>query len=355
LIQFGDIGDVVLTFPAVRALKEHFWGARIVVAVREKARELMEDLPWADGVISVSKTKRGLWKELAYEKQFFSRLRAFHFDLAVDMRTGSRGAILAFLSGAPLRMAFYAQDGKLWRNRVFNRLVSLQGRPGQHISEYYLSLVRAYGVQTDRVWPELPVPLDKQRRAEGLFQELGISSQAPVVAVQPFSLWKYKEWRPERYAALIDWVDSEYGLPVVVIGSPDERERAEALVRACGQKAYNLAGKTSLGVLAAVFKRSAFFIGGDSAGMHIAAAVGTPTVNILGPSAAWAWAPRGEGHRVIQKDWPCVPCSQKGCEGTGVSRCLEELTVEEVMSVVRAQADKIGTPREVRKSSGLEK
>ena len=82
------------------------------------------------------------------------------------------------------------------------------------------------------------------------------------------------------------------------------------------------------------------FIGVDSAGVHIAAAVGLPTVCIFGPSSYVDWAPRGRQHRVVYKNLPCVPCKNKGCQGSGISRCLEELTVEAVKTVVKNQMDR---------------
>jgi heptosyltransferase-3 len=93
--------------------------------------------------------------------------------------------------------------------------------------------------------------------------------------------------------------------------------------------------------LAAVFKVCKLFIGVDSAGVHIAAAVGIPTVSIFGPSSASDWAPRGKHHYVVNKALPCVPCTDKGCQDSEFSRCLEELTLKEVKTVIKSKADEI--------------
>ena len=337
LIQLGDIGDVVLSFPSIRALRENFPRSNVIVAVREKARELIEDCPWATEVISVNKDQRRLAQEIAYQKNFFIALRKFHFDLAIDLRTDTRGAVLAFLSGARQRIGFYARDKKLWRNRLFTHLAFLEGQPGQHIGEYYLSLLVAYNLKTENIYPELHVPVEKQQNGRALFRKEKIPLDRPVIAVQPFSLWPYKEWGLEKYIQLINWIGSEYKLPVIITGSPDERERADEMIRMCGKNVYNIVGKTSIGVFAAVLKACVLFIGGDSAGMHISSAVGTPTVSIFGPASSIAWAPRGKQHFVVHKKLSCVPCDQKGCQGNGISHCLEELTVDELMPVVKRQ------------------
>ena len=107
LIQLGDIGDVVLSLPCIKTLHDNVPKGKVIMAVREKARELVEDCQWTTDVISVDKKKRTLVGTIAYQTLFLKKLRKFHFDLAVDMRTGTRGAVLALLSGARQRIGFH--------------------------------------------------------------------------------------------------------------------------------------------------------------------------------------------------------------------------------------------------------
>lgn len=341
LIQLGDIGDVVLSFPAIRALHETFPESNVIVGVREKAKELIEDCKWATDVISINEERRTWIEELKYQKRFFSRLRGFHFDLTIDIRSGDRGAILALLSGARQRISFYANDGKLWRNRVFTHLALPEPEPGWHMAQHYISLLEVYNIKTAHIWPEHDISENKRKEAMALLENEGIPSDRPIIAVQLFSLWKYREWGVDKYNKLINWLVSEYNVSIIITGSLDERERVDEIMKKCQRNTYNLAGKTSIGTLAAVFKTCSLFIGTNSAGIHIAAAVGLPTICIFGPLSYIDWAPRGPQHRIIHKDFPCVPCQDKGCQGSGVSRCLEELTFEEVRAVVKTQIDSI--------------
>ncbi|HUU39474.1 MAG TPA: glycosyltransferase family 9 protein, partial [Desulfatiglandales bacterium] len=194
LIQLGDIGDVVLTLPSIRALREHFPQGNIVVAVREKAKELIEGCPWASGVISINQDKRRLSQEIIYQKRFFSHVRKFRFDLAIDMRRGTRGAILAYLSAARQRVGFYASKGAFWRNRLFSHLASSERRPDQYMAQFYLSLLEKYGLGTENICPEINISPDKQEKAVELFRKEKVPLDRPVIALQPFSLWEYKEW-----------------------------------------------------------------------------------------------------------------------------------------------------------------
>jgi len=331
LIQLGDIGDVVLSTPCIRALRDRYPQARIVVAVWDKAAELLEDCPWLDHVVAVTKGSRSLLEEVFFQLNFFRKLRNFHFDLAIDLRTGTRGGILALLSGARQRIGFYAEDGKLWRNRVFTSLLHREYAPDQHVVDYLLSLLEAFGVTTEEHSPTLVVSGGKLEKTEDFLKEEKIEPGSMLIAVQPFSLWRYKEWGQEKYISLINWLIERQNATVVVTGSVPERQRAEEIVRNCDKRCYNLAGKTSIAMYAALLKKCHLFIGVDSAGLHIAAAVGTPTVSIFGPSSPISWAPRGACRLVVQKEFDCLPCRQKGCNGSEKSRCLDELTVNEVV------------------------
>jgi heptosyltransferase-3 len=334
LVQLGDIGDVVLSIPCIRALRENFPQARIAVAVWGKAAELLEDCPWLDQVITVTKQPRSFWGELCSQIDFFRNLRSLHCDLAVDLRTGTRGAIMAFLSGARQRIGFYAEDGKLWRNRLFTSLLRREYTPGLHVADYLLGLLEAFGITTEQRIPELVVAVDKQEKIRDLLEREAVPRDKKLVAVQPFSLWHYKEWGKDKYIALIRWLVAEYGVAVIVTGSAAEKDRAEEIVRSCGAGCHNFAGKTSIATYAALLQQCRFFIGVDSAGLHIAAAVGTPTVGIFGPSSPVSWAPVGGKHLVIQKKMSCVPCRQKGCSDTEKSRCLDDLTLDEVQTLI---------------------
>jgi ADP-heptose:LPS heptosyltransferase len=154
-------------------------------------------------------------------------------------------------------------------------------------------------------------------------------------------LWQYKELHADKYVDLIDQISRRWGLPVIVCGAPNERQRAQAVTDRCHGRAINLAGQTTISQLAGLLSLAGLFIGVDSAGLHIAAAVGTPTVSIFGPSDPASWAPRGSRHAVIQPTLPCVPCRQKGCENSGVSRCLDELSVAEIMVTIGPMLDRL--------------
>jgi len=340
VIQLGDIGDAVLTLPAIEALAKAFPKRSLVLCVREHARELMEDFPWVHHVLSVNKQKRNFEAELYHQVQFFKVLRTYRCALAIELRTGTRGAVIAMLSGAHTRVARYANDGTLWRNRLFTHLVKPLQENIEYAAQHNLNIMAPFGFFEKDPRPLISVPERRRKKAQNLFLKARIPKDRPLVAVHPFSLWRYKEWQLSEMAVLLDRIQAERYWAVVVTGAPDERKRAEDLIGICSRKPYNLAGETSIGELPAVFEACSLFIGVDTAALHIAAAVGIPTVGIFGPSSWTNWAPRGREHLVVKKDLSCQPCSQKGCEGSEKSRCLMELTANEVYEGMKGMLDR---------------
>jgi heptosyltransferase-3 len=154
------------------------------------------------------------------------------------------------------------------------------------------------------------------------------------VTINPFSRWKYKEWGYGKWEEVIEWLYDEHGLRSVLVGSKEEAGAAAGLAGKCNGHALSLAGKTTLGELAALLGLSSLHLGVDSAAPHIAAAVGTPSVTIFGPSDWRAWMIPDATHRVVTPDKDCVPCSKKGCDHSEISICLDEMGTERMKSTI---------------------
>ncbi len=337
LIQLGDIGDVVLSLPCVRALKDHFPDARVVVAVRAKARELMDICPWADDVISIEQPPLRFTAAVGYHWSFFRRLRAFCFDLVFDLRAGTRGAVLTRMSGAPVRIGFYSTKEPFWRDLAFTHLKPFMPDPNRHQSLYYQSLLMQCGIPVRQRHPEIALTVVQLQQARHFLSGHGVAPQSPLIAIHPFALWRYKEWPLEKTTELVRRLTAGNGCTALILGSSAERARAQTIAARCDGRAVNLAGKTTLDLLAAILGHCMLLIGMDSAVGHIGAAVSTPCITIFGPGKPGVWAPLGSANRIVHQPMPCIHCGQKGCDGSGRARCLETLSVDAVHKVVHAQ------------------
>jgi heptosyltransferase-3 len=341
LIQFGDLGDVIVTFPCLRALKASFPDAFLVMAVHEKAQALANACQWVDEVLSIETPADNLFERLRQYIRFIIDVRRADYDTVFDLRTGDRSAILSLLTGAKQRISFFGKYNKIWRNRIYTHLVYPDKSPNLHMAAYYLSLLNAYGIDTDDSSPRCDVSSTQNIEAEKLLQSEKISPDARLIAFHPFSLWDYKAWGLEKHAAIMDWIADKYDASVIITGTAAQQGSADLIVQQCKSKVVNLAGKTPLGLMPALLKRCAVSIGVDTAGGHIAAAVGTPTITIFGPGNFHQWAPLADHGKIVHKHWDCVPCKQMGCDGNEISRCLDELSVAEVKSDIEEFLDGI--------------
>jgi heptosyltransferase-3 len=340
VVQLGDIGDVVSATPAFRAVRERFPEALLAVLVREGLGGLLEDDPLFDRIFEIRR-KQGMLADRVLEPlRLIRELRRQRFDLVIDLRADDRGAWMSGLTGAPFRAAMH-YDRLPWRDYFYTHLV-IPPAPEVRVrgaAQQSLEVMRPLGIDTPDTLPRLHVSDEALRRVRQLLPNGGRRGQ---VTINPFARWKYKEWDYGKWAEVVRWLDGGKGYRPVLVGSLAEREAAARIASEAGGGVVNLAGQTSLKELAALLSLSAFHAGVDSAAPHIAAAVGTPTVTIYGPTDWRDWAPEGGRHRVIRPDRECVPCRDKGCRGEGRSECLEELGTDRVMSEIEAFARSLG-------------
>lgn len=335
LIQLGDIGDLVLSIPTIRSLKENYPSAHLTVAARDKSSDLVNLCQWSDGVLEIKKEKLKFGDWALKQYRFFRDLRSRRFDMIIDMRTGTRGGILAFLSGARIRIGFTALEDT-WRNYLFTHLVyPPMDMPMLHMAHYHLLLLDRYGLDVNTQWPRLRIEEQHDREISDLLIRENVPLTMPLIAIQPFSLWRYKEWPPGKFRQLVQWILSEFNVAVLICGTLPEHSRVERMIAGTpADRVFNMAGQTTISQYAALLARCRLLIGCDSAGVHIAAAVETSTATIYGPTSPKSWAPREHGHVVISSEMDCAPCRQKGCRGSGLSQCLEDLSVEEVVEKI---------------------
>ena len=343
IIQLGDIGDVVWTIPSLLSVRAAYPEAKLSILVREMCAELLQAEPYLHRIFQVRSYPGGLFEKTKEQIRFIADLRREQIDLAIDLRSGDRGAFAAWLTGAPLRASLLYRDVSIWRNFVFNRLVRPVNeniRLTYGAAEQSLRIIRGIGIPAVTDIPVLHVADKAIISAIQLLKRLvpawgnDIRLQDRFVTLNPFSRWPYKEWDIDRWLPVAEALFAECGLITVVIGSASEKSRAQDLVDKTAGMVFNAAGETTLAALAALLSLSRLHMGVDSAAPHIAAAVGIPTVTIYGPSDWRDWAPVGKKHRVISSDMSCAPCHRKGCDGQGFSRCLEDLSAETVKKVI---------------------
>lgn len=328
VIKLKQPGDVLVSTPVLAALKEAWPESTVSYLVPRGTEEMVADHPLLDGLLVVNRAQE-TWGQ---GWRFLRDLRRRRFDLVLELSGGDRGAFYTLISGARERLGFERPRQPWWQRQLcFTRLLP-HPPVTMHMVHQNLEALRALELNPQN--PRLQFFWNRQveSRIQELLTSLGLAPGAFVV-IHPGAGWRFKCWTPAGYARIIEALQKDWQLPVVLTASraSHETELLAAILEEARVSPINLAGQLSLKELGALISKARFFFGVDSAPMHLAAAVGTPAVALFGPSGTFNWGPWGEGHLAIQKDWDCVPCGMDGCNGSKISRCLTELTPEDVL------------------------
>lgn len=335
VIKLRHHGDVLLTAPVFSVLKNHIPGVEIDALVYEDTAPMLELHPAIAQVHVVDRKwkQAGLVRQLRCEWQLLSRLRARSYDLVVHLTPHPRGAWLARLIGAAHAVA-PRKGGRFWRGSFDKVYIPLALR---HAVETNLDALRVIGIHPpseERGMTLLAGPA-AEARVDALLAARGLAAKR-FIHLHPASRWKFKCWPAEKVAQLIQRLQ-EGGRDVVLTSAPDpgERHMVDDVMARLSRPAVSLAGELSLKEMAALIARAQLFVGVDSAPMHMAAALGTPTVAIFGPTNEANWRPWQVPHRVVAShEHSCRPCGADGCGGSKVSDCLESLSVDRVFAAI---------------------
>jgi lipopolysaccharide heptosyltransferase II len=321
VLRPGGIGDAVLFFPLLHALRETFPEARLDVLAERRNVGLFN----ANDVVD---------RAYAYDRGFGRELLAVvreGYDVAIDTEQYHfLSAVVTYLTGAPVRCGFDTQGrGGLFTHRV--------GYSDQTYEVYsFLHLFHALtGGQRD-FDPEKPFFPISDAHLTWARALLGERGHERVAVVSPGASMKQRLWAPERYRQLVQWLVDK-GLCVVLIGGPGDVEAARRTTAGIDpSRIINLAGTTSLARTAAVIALADLYVSSDTGPLHIAYGVGTPTVHLFGSGILAKWAPLGSRYRAVHKALPCSPCTRYGYTPPCPYdvECMKRIAVEDVIAGV---------------------
>ena len=331
LIRLDRIGDLLLTTPAVRALRLAFPRSYLAMVVRSAVVDAVAQNPDLDEVISYDKegSESGIWSTL----QFARRLARKAFDTAVIFHPTHRAHSLAFLAGIPRRIGF---DRK-WGFLLTDRLAHLKQQGLKHEVDYSLDLLAPLGVANGVERRPVFSLQEEDLRAVETFLTRERVDRSRLVVVHPGASCISKRWPRDRFAQLADQLITTLGAQVVFVSGAGDVPLCQEVLQQMHGQALSLAGKTTVGELAALLSMSRLLISNDSGPVHVAAAVGTPCVAIFGRSdpglSPRRWGPLGPRDVVLHKDVGCAVCLAHKCQIH--FKCLTEISVDEVLEQAR--------------------
>ena len=326
VVQTAFLGDVVLTTPLFRALKDRLPGARLHAVTTPAAASLLSAHPDLDGLLVFD--KRGAHRGLAGLRAMARTLAERRFDAALCPHPSLRSSLLVRLAHVPARIGFASNAG------AFLLTTRVKRDRRYHEVRRILSLMGPLGGAPAGITPRLVPDPAAEDSARTKLAALGIGPGARVAGVHPFSVWGTKRWLPERFAAVADEL-ARRGLRVVLIGGPDDRAAAAEILAHCRTRPADAVGVLDLRELLWAVRDMALFVTGDSGPMHVAAALGVPVVAIFGSTVPeQGYAPYATRAVVVQRDLDCQPCGRHGharCP-LGHFRCMREIEVADVMA-----------------------
>lgn len=341
IVRLGSLGDLIHTLPAVAALRRAHPDARIDWLVEAPHRDLLDLVPILSSVIVMKGRNLSGWLETSRE------LRARRYDVALDFQGLIKSAALARFAGAKAVVGFDRTALREPAARFFYTRVATVGE-GRHVIAKNMALVASLAFVGGGLQPAAPsgglnpvgyasaaleFPIrDIDSPALTILRAQGV---AQFALINPGAAWPNKRWPADRFGAVATTLREAHGLAPVVLWGPGERALAESVVAASGGAAV-VAPETQLPDLVALARPASFMISGDTGPLHIACAMGTPTVSLFGPTDAkrnGPWDPRD----VVLSRYDQCPCHYKRQCQQPTAWCLRDISVEQVRAAVRTR------------------
>ncbi len=340
VVKLLGMGSVLLATPLLRRLRAAYPEARITFMAFDSNAELVRRLSCVDEVVIVPRAR--LLGLLAAAPALLLRLRAARYDVALDLEFYSRVSnLITWASGARRRIGFFVRAR--WRGSLLTDPVYFN--PTLPYGRAVLALLKPLGLPVDGE-QELLAPTVTAAEAEGALlrlQALGLPASGTIVAVNvnASDLCYERRWPPERYARLVERFAGEIAAvdAFAFIGAAAETEIVRSVIEQVhpGVRALclDLSGKTSLADLTVLLQHSALLVTNDSGPLHLAAALGQPTVSLFGPETPALYGPVGDNHLVFYSGHWCSPClsvyNAKIAMCHGENECMRRITLDEVV------------------------
>jgi len=340
-VRLRALGDVVLTTPALRALKRGHPGAELDVVTDPRYAALLEWLPEVNRVWPLERSSLSSWRLAA-------RLAARRYDWALDFFGNPRSAMLVRLSGARATAGFDLRGRRHAYRILVPRDAPAPGGGREHASAAPLRLALVAGAIPDGEPARLPLPPDVREQGARRLRDAGVTRPARTVGLVAAGTWATKTW-PVSHAALLARRLLEAGRDVVLVTGPGEDAVAATVLRfAPGTKTLP---PSDVPGLAGMIAHLEAVVGTDSGPRHLAAALGIPTFAWFGPTHPDTWQPLGRLHGFWRAPLPCAGCDRVACPHWS---CLPSLAPDEAARAVLDHLDRVahGPAADLRPAAG---
>ncbi|MDP3143170.1 MAG: GT4 family glycosyltransferase PelF [Candidatus Omnitrophota bacterium] len=325
VIKVGAIGDVILATASLRAIRNNFPAARIFCLVGKDSRQILQRCPYLTGMIiyDYQDNDKGYKGALNIARE----LRRYNFDKVIDFQNNRKSHLISFLSMAAER---YGYDNKKW-GILLNHKIKEGPLPLPAV-DHQFRVLEMLDIKPEDKYLELwPGEEDKDYIKE-LFDTEWLSEVENIVGINlaASERWLTTCWPIEKIARLCDEIANR-NMRAVITGTEKEADLARELLQLVKSKPAIFVGKTTIMQLACLIKRCKVYISGDSAPLHVAAAMKVAVIGLFGPTSALRHMPPAEKFAVIKGKVDCAPCYKPNCRNI---KCMQAITVEEVLETI---------------------
>jgi ADP-heptose:LPS heptosyltransferase len=333
ILRLRSIGDIILLTPTLRLLKEWRPDLRISVMVESRFRELLQGNPAVEEILTPGEGS-GV-RKLLWRMALVRELQRRHFSLCVNLHGGPTSRLFLRWRAAPLRVGFAHFRGANLYNVLVPDARTILNKPSLHTAEHQAAAFFYLGLPRKEI-PRAEVFSGAAHAGwwEAKRASLGIATGQPYAIVHPPASYKTKEWAPEGFARMGEYLESKAHVAPIYSCGPGETPVLDAVEKASAVPLRRLEG-VSLAQFAAALSGTRLFVGNDSGPAHMAAALARPVVVIFGSSSSPIWGPwprqgSSSGTRVVQNQFDCNPCPGDHCYKFARPECILSVTFEQV-------------------------
>jgi lipopolysaccharide heptosyltransferase I len=349
IVKLSSIGDVVHSLPTLKALRDTYKNAYIAWVIEEKSKDVIIGNKYLDEVIVFEKEKwkKELFKKVGFKESlkiiidFAKLLRNKKFDLAIDLQGLMRSSLIAYFSGAKIRIGY---NDTREASPLFYNLKVKSNKEIVHAVDRYLNIAKFLGADISKPDFHIAISREDEEFAHNFLKENLIKEDELIIGINPGASILHNRWEAEKFGKLSDILIEKYNAKIIVFGGKQDIELSKNMLEVMKNKVAVAVGKTTLKQLAALISKCSLFVGNDTGPLHIAVAMKTPTVAIFGPADPRRTGPYGNIHKIVYKNFPCSPCFRHPtCKDY---KCMKEISVEDVLEATEEQLKEIKKRRE---------
>ncbi|MFH1622458.1 MAG: lipopolysaccharide heptosyltransferase II [Candidatus Omnitrophota bacterium] len=327
IVEVNWLGDVLFSTPAIRALRKRYPNSYLSVLVHKRCKEVLLGNPNVTEIIVLD--EEGMHKTLLGKLKLINQLRNKRFDTVYLFHRSFTRTLICFLSGIKNRIGYYTSQRRFLLTETILPLQETIHRA----AHYYYLITKRMPSDTGELYCDFFVSERDSSYMESLLNRENIDFNKKLVVMHPAGNWLPKRWPKENFAKLADELINKFNVNVVFSGGQLEKHNVLDILNLMNNKAINLAGKTTLKQLGALFKRANLVISADSGPLHISIALKRPTVAIFGPTSSSITGPlTKENIALLQKEIGCaIPCYKVDCID---NRCMQQISVKDVIDCI---------------------